>query len=245
MIQYPEPDVSLMSGPVSIAIASLVLLIHHFTVSSGRFGNYLKNHFDPPAYYIRNILCARLLGAILFGLIPFMIIMLLFRRPLGTYGLAGDHITKSLLWWIPFAVVGVVLNYFTARSKRNLEMYPQIRVERWDRGLLIMSALSWITYLAGYEILFRGFLLFSCLESFGYWPAIIINTSIYSLFHIFKGFRETLGSVFFGFMLCYLTLHLGSIWFALFVHISVALSNEWFSLRFQPDMKLVKNQDKK
>ena len=47
----------------------------------------------------------------------------------------------------------------------------------------------------------------------------------------------------FGFMLCYFTLYLGSIWFALFVHVSVALSNEWFSLRFQPDLMLVKNQD--
>jgi membrane protease YdiL (CAAX protease family) len=245
MIQYPEPDVNLMSGPVSIAITSLVLLIHRFTVSSGWFGYYLKLHFSPPSYAIRNILFDRLSGAILFGLIPFMIIILFFRRPLGTYGLAGDHIMKSLLWWIPFALAGVALNYVAARSKKNLEMYPQIRVERWDGGLLLISALSWTTYLAGYEILFRGFLLFSCLESFGYWPAIIINTSIYSLIHVSKGFRETLGSVFFGFVLCYLTLHLGSIWFALFVHISVALSNEWLSLRFQPDMKLVKNRDRK
>lgn len=244
MIQYPAPDLNLMSGPVSIATASLVLLVYHLTVTSDRFSNRIRNYFSPPAASVRKILYSRLMGAILFGFVPLMIIILVFQRPPGAYGLASDHLVKSILWWIPVALAGVVINYYGARSKKNLMMYPQMRVEQWNRGLLAVSAMSWIIYLAGYEFLFRGFLLFSCLKSFGYWPSVIINLSLYSLVHISKGYREAIGSLFFGFLLCYVTLRLGSFWFALFVHITMALSNEWFSLNFQPDMKLIKNNSK-
>jgi hypothetical protein len=37
-------------------------------------------------------------------------------------------------------------------------------------------------------------------------------------------------------------LELGSIWFALFIHITLALTNEWFSISFHPEMIRVKKQ---
>ena len=244
MIDYPTPNLELYSGPVSIAAASLAFLLYYFTVASNRFSRHLKNKFTDTGASIRKILCQRLLGAILFGLIPVLIIILVYKRPLNQYGFAGDYIMKSFLWWIPMAALIVLISYYGARNKKNLEMYPQIRVEQWNTGLLIVSALSWVTYLAGYEFLFRGFLLFSCLETFGYWPAIIINICLYSLFHVHKGPREVFGSLFVGFLLCYLTLYLGSFWFAIFVHVTMALSNEWFSLGFQPEMKFIKKHRK-
>ncbi len=245
MIDYPGPDLNLMSGAISIAIATMAFLIYHFTVTSRRFKNRFENKFSDSDASIRKVLYQRLLGAILYGLIPFLTIILVFRRSLNHYGFSGDYLSKSILWWIPVAVVVVYLGYLGARNKKNLEMYPQIRASRWSMGLLTLSALSWITYLVGYEFLFRGFLLFSCLEAFGYWPAIIINICLYSLFHVHKGSRETFGSMLFGFLLCYLTLYLGSFWFAILAHITMALSNEWFSLSFQPDMQLIRNRQKK
>ena len=241
MIEYQAPDLNLMSGPISIGAAALAFLIYLFVFSSDKFDNRLRKKFSPSSASIRKVLYQRLLGATLFGLIPVLIIVLVFQRPLNQYGFAVDYLKKSFLWWIPVAAVVVAVSYFEARRKNNLAMYPQIRVSQWNGGLLAVSALSWIIYLVGYEFLFRGFMLFSCLESFGYWPAIIINVSLYSLFHVFKGSREAFGSLFFGFLLCYLTLYLGSFWFAIFIHVTMALSNEWFSLGFQPGMKLVKN----
>lgn len=245
MIEYPTPDLNLMSGPISIVTSTMAFLIYLFTITSERFNKRFQTKFSPPAASVRKVLYQRLLGATLYGLIPVLIIVLVFQRPLSQYGFATGNMMKSFLWWIPVATLVVIVTYFGARHENNLAMYPQIRVRRWNRELLMVSALSWITYLAGYEFLFRGYLLFSCLESFGYWPAIIINICIYSLFHVYKGLREAIGSLFFGFLLCYLTLYLGSFWFAIFIHVTMALSNEWFSLGFQPDMKLVKNARKK
>jgi len=245
MIDYPAQDLNLMSGTISIGVATIAYLIYYFTITSERFNTRLRYKFGDLPGSIRKVLYQRLLGGILYGLVPFLIIILVFRRPLNQYGFAGDYFMKSFLWWIPIAVVVVILTYLGAKTEKNLAMYPQIRVQHWNVGLILVSALSWITYLVGYEFLFRGFLLFSCLESFGYWPAIVINVCLYSLFHIAKGSREAIGSLFFGFLLCYLTLHLGSFWFAIFIHITMALSNEWFSLGFQPDMKFIKKDSDK
>ena len=245
MIEYPAPDLSLMSGPISIATATLAFLIYLFTISSRGFNNRFQNKYSAHAASIRKVFYQRLLGATLYGLAPALIIVLVFQRPMQHYGFSTENMMKSFLWWIPLAALVVFFTYIGARNKNSLAMYPQIRVSQWNKGLLLLSALSWTAYLVGYEFLFRGYLLFSCLESFGYWPAIIINICLYSLFHIHKGSREAIGSLFFGFLLCYLTLHLGSFWFAIFIHVTMALANEWFSLGFQPDMCLVKNGRKK
>lgn len=242
MLEFPGPELIVVNGTIAIMVTTIVFLVYHSIATSNRIIFRLERNFNREEVSIRKILWYRLSGAILFGLIPILVILIVFRIPLSNLGTNTDQMIKSLIWWIPSAVLVVIINYFAARKKSHLSQYPQIRAKRWDSGLVILSALSWITYLVGYEFLFRGFLLFSCLESFGYWPAIVINISLYSLAHLPKGTRETVASVFFGFVLSYVSIELGSFWFAFFVHITLALSNEWFSIFFHPEMMRVKKQ---
>ena len=242
MPEFPETDLKLLNGTIAIAVTAVAFLLYYLITISSPLNNRLQRLFSKETASIRKILLHRLAGAVLFGLIPVLVILFVFRRPVGIYGSTTEYLAESIIWWIPFAILVVVVNYFAARNKNHLAQYPQIRVNQWNSGLITLSATSWITYLAGYEFMFRGFLLFSCLEFFGYWPAIIINIILYGLVHLPKGSRETIGSIFFGFILSYLSIRLGSFWFAFLVHITLALSNEWFSIAFNPDMRLVKNQ---
>ena len=112
-------------------------------------------------------------------------------------------------------------------------MYPQIRTPLpWGRGLLFSSAMTLVLYTLAYEIMFRGYLLFSCEKEMGAVLAIVINTSIYALVHIPKGWKETVGAFPMGIVLCWLTLETGNIWIAVIVHIALALSSEWLSIYF-------------
>jgi membrane protease YdiL (CAAX protease family) len=95
---------------------------------------------------------------------------------------------------------------------------------------------SWIAYLLAYEFLFRGFLFFAALPVLGLFFAIVLNTIIYALVHLYKGFKEVIWSVPLGILLCYLTYLTGTIWVAVFTHIILALSGEWFSVWAHPDM---------
>ena len=76
----------------------------------------------------------------------------------------------------------------------------------------------------------------------GEWQAIALNCALYSFAHFYKGPGESFGSIPVGLILCYLTLLTGNIWMAVLIHCVMALSNEWFSLYFHPEMRLVKNK---
>jgi membrane protease YdiL (CAAX protease family) len=236
----PDPDSPFLKGTIAIAVITLAFLAYYVFTVSGAINSKIRKRFPPGAASIRLVLLHRLAGTILFGGIPFWVILSVYGMPVNKYGTDPVSLPESILWWIPAALLVLVVNYFSSRNKSNLDQYPQIRVPRWNSGLLLLSALSWITYLLAYEFMFRGFLLFSCIASFGYWPAVIINVSLYSLVHLPKGPRESLASLLFGFILCVVTLALGSLWFALLTHITLALTNEWFSISRHPDMKRVK-----
>ena len=241
---YPEPELNLAHGSISITVATLAFLAYHSISISRPLDQWLQHRFSGEAAAVRKILLRRLAGTALYGFMPVLVIVLAFDRSPGQYGLSTESLGRSILWWIPVAVLVVALSFFTANTRTNLSRYPQIRVGLWDNSLLTLSAISWVTYLAGYEFLFRGFLLFSCLASFGFWPALVINVSLYSLVHLPKGYRETAGSLFFGVLLAYATLRLGSFWFAFLVHSTLALSNEWFSLAFHPEMSRKRKREK-
>jgi membrane protease YdiL (CAAX protease family) len=100
-----------------------------------------------------------------------------------------------------------------------------------------LAAGGWILYLTGYEFLFRGLLLFSCLEAFGMWPAVVINLALYAALHLPKGLKEATAAIPFGALLCYLTLESGSIIPAIIIHSVQAVSCEFFCILRNPDMK--------
>ena len=72
----------------------------------------------------------------------------------------------------------------------------------------------------------------------GPWAAIALNCSLYAFAHFYKGPGETFGAIPLGIMFCYLTLLTGNIWTAVVIHSVMALSNEWFSIRANPDINL-------
>ena len=97
--------------------------------------------------------------------------------------------------------------------------------------------MGWAAYLFGYELLFRGVLLFPLADELGVWTAIAINIALYSATHIPKGLDETIGAIPLGLVLCILTLYTDTIWIAFIVHVIMAWTNTFTALRFNPEMK--------
>ena len=181
----------------------------------------------------------RLSGVLFLGIIPGVLMFTIISISIKDIGVSSGNLLNSLFWIIGLGVIIIPLSFFASKKEDNLSMYPQVRNKTWSGKTLFFSALTWILYLIAYEFLFRGLLLFSCIHEFGYWPAIAINLLAYSLVHIPKGMKETLGAIPIGFVLCLITISTGTIWVALFTHIIMALSNEWFSFYHHPEMKLV------
>ncbi len=229
-------------GIVAIGATTLFFLLWWFFCQASTWERAFRQIWptlSAEAHQVRAVAAQRLSGLLLFGLGSMIAGQWLLVRSPDDYGLNGDYLPLSLGWALLLALVVVPLNYFAARQPDNLAVYPQMRIKRWSRGLLLVSALTWIAYLLGYEYMFRGLLLMGCAESWGEWPAIAINVCVYALAHVPKGHKEAIGAIPLGLLLCLFSLHTGNIWAAWLIHSTMALANEWFSLRFHPEMQLV------
>jgi membrane protease YdiL (CAAX protease family) len=188
------------------------------------------------------VLMQRFLGLFFLGVFSVVIILFLPGKNLQEYGLAFEF-SEPLPWWTWLLIpLILILGYLTARKPANLKHYPQIRAKKWTWTMLVISSVSWVIFLVGYEFLFRGFVLFASLDIMEPTAAIALNTTVYAFAHFYKGPAETFGTIPAGILFCYLTLLTGNIWSAVVLHSVMALSNEWFSLGSHPEMSLTKDR---
>jgi membrane protease YdiL (CAAX protease family) len=80
-------------------------------------------------------------------------------------------------------------------------------------------------FLIVYESFFRGVMLFVMIEDFGLAAAVIVNLILYALLHWFEK-KERYGSVLMGMILCSVSVNYHSVWPAIIIHLSLALSHE-------------------
>jgi len=187
---------------------------------------------------VKEVVLQRAFGLLFLGLISALIILFALGESLQDFGL-GFAFQSPPSWWTYLSIpIILVIGYFSASKPGNLALYPQIRIKLWTPGILVLSGISWVFFLIGYEFLFRGFLLYTSLEVMGTWAAIALNCSLYAFAHLYKGPGEAFGSIPVGIFLCYLTISTGNIWTAVVVHSIMALSNEWFSILNNPDLKI-------
>jgi membrane protease YdiL (CAAX protease family) len=140
------------------------------------------------------------------------------------------------------SVILIPLAAFSAKKPKNLVNYPQIRAKTWNNKTFRLNLFGWAIYLFGYELLFRGILLFPLVEAYGVWLAIAVNVALYSATHIPKGLDETIGAAPLGFLLCLLTLMAGNIWIAFLVHVAMAWTNSLTALKHHPEIHYSKWQ---
>jgi membrane protease YdiL (CAAX protease family) len=184
----------------------------------------------------RGVLIQKLNGFMILGLVPAVLLLLVYKRPISDFGVspAGNNI-----WWYLAGSIAILVpaNYFIGRTRSNLARFPLIRHRVWTPSRVALSLFFWALYLAGYEFFFRGFLFFGTIEAFGFWPAVIINLLFYSAVHRLHNVQEALAAIPFGFLICIITYYSASVLPAILIHIVLAWSNELWSVYHHPEMR--------
>lgn len=183
------------------------------------------------------VLFQKYTGFFFLGLLPFVICLIVLPYTLPEYGLSFQKTGLSLIWILGLSAIILPLNIKAGKRPENLKVYPMMRVSNWDKKLVFQNSLATMSYLFGYELLFRGLLLFSCVDVLGVWPAIAVNVALYSAVHLPKGAGETIGAIPFGLLICYITLTTGTIWVAVVIHWVLSLSNDYLAVHYNPKMK--------
>ena len=229
------PDATLM-----IPLVTLMYLLHFFTGGARAVKRWLSSGYHSDASEVRRVVFVKVSAVFFFAAVPILIIRILPGVSLADYSAMTSCSWQVAVCALIAAAVILPLNYFFySPTASNLKVCPQFRIRTWNCRTALLSSLAWSAYLVAYEFMFRGLLLFSCLRSFGLPAALIINVCLYALSHLPKGIRETIGSVPFGLILCLLVVRLESFWIAAAIHIILAVSNDLFSMRANPDMEYI------
>jgi len=206
------------------AIAITVFISYFYYLALSWINSVKKRKTD--LMIVLLYLTRKFIGFILLGIIPASLAWIYFDiQPLQGRIIFGNS-GYLWAWLILVSILLILLNLLNARSPDLRLTYPEMRLQQWNIGSLIIAAGGWILYLTGYEYLFRGILLFNCITAFGIWPAITINLALYSSLHLIKGLKEAIAAIPFGLLLCYITIKSNSILPAILIHSVQAISAE-------------------
>jgi len=226
---------------VSISLTIIGFIIFWFTAESPKRKKAFDQKYPSDKATVLWVQFQKYTGVIFLGVIPLIISLLFLPYTLAELGLNFENTATSMLWILGLSCIIFPLNINAAKRPQNLAMYPMIRARVWTTKLILINALATISYLFAYELLFRGILLTTCVDSLGIWPAIAINVALYSAVHLPKGPAETIGAIPFGLLICYITLTTGTIWVAVVIHVILSLSNDYLALYYNPEMQVKRN----
>jgi membrane protease YdiL (CAAX protease family) len=226
-----------------VLVSTITFIIYWFTTRSEKIKSWFFQRFnfdDASAYHITFL---RILGFLIMGFLSGILCLIFIPEySLSDYGLTYRPETTlfTVLWSFGLMILIIPLASLSARKPANLVNYPQIRAGLWTRKITVMNIAGWILYLFGYEFMFRGILLFPLAGELGVWPAIAVNTALYSVSHVPKGLGEAAGALILGLILCVLTLASGTIWIAFVTHVALALTNSFTAMKHHHDMQFSK-----
>jgi membrane protease YdiL (CAAX protease family) len=186
----------------------------------------------------------KLAGIVFLGVIPAVLYVSLLKGSFGRFGFTITHLSKNLFIILGLTFI-IAFLLFMVHKKNPGQNTLQIKTNQWNKSLFTLNILGWSFYLLAYEFLFRGVLLFECYESFGFWPAVAVNVTIYSAIHMVNGKDQAIGALFFGGLACYLTLTRGTVLIPLFMHIALSGFSDYLSIKMNPDIGFIKSNPAK
>lgn len=194
--------------PLTILLYTSVALTIFIYYGSAEFfsNNFAAENNQSSQYYYF------LSSFILLGLIPVLIWKIGFKHSLKRLGLSFGDTKKSLLIIAVGLPLMAVMAYFSAKDPSFLAEYPLYRGLADNRSILPGYILIYSLYYIGWEIYFRGFMLFGLRESYGEPASILIQTIPSCLLHIGKPDGEIFASIIAGIAFGWLVLRCRSIW---------------------------------
>jgi len=202
--------------PTLILIMSAVLLSIHRLFGSIEFARRMFVGWSG----IEASLYMFVSAFVLLGVVPFLIVVFLFKGHPADYGLRIGNwkfgLTLSLGLILP---IGIALLYPASQTPEMRGFYP-FASEAMDSplGFLLLELPRGIFFYTAWEFFFRGFMLFGLRRYVGDWLAICIQVIPQCLWHIGMPAGELLSSIAGGFLFGIMALRTKSILWPLLLH---------------------------
>lgn len=195
------------------------------------------------AFYVRHLASSFVLGGnaemtaglfafasafVLLGLIPALIVKLVFREPLSAYGVRGGDLSWGWKAFVVVAPVMALLSFSASRTPEFLAVYPLNRAAADGAVPFAVHAVAYLAFYAGWEFGFRGFVQFGLRDRLGDWNAILVQAAVSAALHVGKPAGETLGAVLGGLVWGVIAFRSRSLLVPLLTHWVLGLSLDLF-----------------
>ncbi len=216
--------------PATILLASTVLMITWWHFGSPQFylehfaSNVRKPSMAPAMYHFASCF-------LLLGVVPALIVKLVFREPLGRYGVQfGDRVRTPRSFLI-LAPLFVLIGYISSHNPAIAAHYPISDVACDSFQTFACHAFFYLLYYLGWEFHFRGFLQFGLRDTLGPTSALLVQVMASSMLHFGKPGIETFSAILGGIFWGYIAYRTRSLLSGLGQHYLLGLSVDFFACR--------------
>jgi membrane protease YdiL (CAAX protease family) len=212
--------------PISILFLSVLILAVHKTFGSIQFAEQIF----PGISENDSVIYMFITTFILLGIIPLFLINIVFRESIKEYGISiGDWKTGLKIIAIIFPVIAVFVLYPSIYNQEMVNFYPQSK-EAADSPALFLKfqTIRILFFYTGWEIFFRGFMLFGLRKHVGDAMAICIQIIPSCLWHIGMPTGEIFASIFGGILFGMMALKTGSILYSYILHCLIGFALDLF-----------------
>ncbi len=139
----------------------------------------------------------KLWGAfLLMGVCPALIVKFVFKEKLADYGLRLGSLKRTLVTFLSFTPIFVVMGWLSGETKSFYDVYPFNPLAGASYGALVAHSIMYLAlYYLAWEFMFRGFLQLGLADSCGPVPAVTIQVLASTMLHYGHPISETLGCV--------------------------------------------------
>jgi len=217
----------------AIYVTVIVILIYvlYYGIAYTKIYNWIYRTFAAKVNEsVFHAVFFRLSGFVLFGLLAAFIFSKIHIVKFDFISLKINYLYQIIPYFLVLLPLTIIVPYINVKKSKQTQ-YPQFKIKNWTISYKLLSYITWTLYLIGYEFMFRGILLFGTAEKIGCYPAVLLNVILYAIVHIPKGWKEVLGCFILGPILCVFALATHNILIPIILHVSLCLSNEYFSIR--------------
>ncbi len=171
------------------------------------------------------------LAFVLLGLIPALVVKLLFGEPLADYGVRlGNPVRtfRSMALFIPFFIL---MGYLGAGVPAFREYYPMNPRAGDSAAAFALHAAGYALLYLGWEFHFRGFLQLGLRRAMGDRSALMVQVLASTMLHVGRPAGEVYGAIAVGLLWGVLAYRTRSLLSGLAQHYTLAVSLDWFICR--------------
>lgn len=160
-------------------------------------------------------------------------------KHIANHGISPKGMKKSLVLTATLSPIFVGIVAKNMQQPVMWRYYPEVRTEDFSLPVAAASASAWAAYLAGFEFLFRGFLINHWQEKYSTADSLAMSTLLYTLVHLPNNWREMLACIPMGYVFGGMSLASENMASPYVMHLLISTTSDVMAAKYNPEVRFL------